>query len=732
VHIESFRIENFRRLKDVIVRLDRDTSIFVGANNSGKTSATHVFNLFLGKAKGDFQIYDFSADCWANFESFDPDMNDPHTELPRIILDLWLSVDDANIHRVVDLLPNLQWTGGLVGVRLTYGPRNGEMLLSNFAEARRNATLPQEQEAATYKPWPQNLTDYLTRRLKSEYEIRYSVLDAAQFTDDLKPKADYEPYPLGTTDSGAAKIVESLIRVDFLNAQRYLSDGEPRGRGEELSKRLARFYTRSLDKREADIEALSAVTESEERLNAHFADVFGPTLDRLTELGYPGMSNPSLVVKASFNAESILNGSARVCYTLPVGGHGAAAAAVMLPDQYNGLGFKNLIYMVVEVLDFHYSWIDGEGDRPPIHMVMIEEPESHLHVQLQQVFIRKIREILPTLPAGFETQMVVTTHSSHIIYEKTFEPIRYFKRADKDENPIYSDVRNLSTFYSAEESETRDFLLRYLKLTHCDLFFADAAILVEGNVERLLLPLILQKSAPGLQSCHLTILEVGGAFAHKFKKLVEFLGLTTLVITDLDSVANAEAGGTDHEDEGAKRSDSGKLPTCMTGTQGAVTSNETLKQWLPKLDSIADLLALDESDKCLPGPDGNLGSVRVAYQTEQAVTWRGTSANVAGRTLEEAFALQNLEWCQHPDQEHLGLQIKDRDALNVGELHRRIYERVRGFEKTTFALEVISNDINSWTAPKYISDGLTWLCTELQVAPASVTPAAAPEPEVQE
>src|SRR5699024_6607789 len=81
-----------------------------------------------------------------------------------------------------------------------------------------------------------------------------------------------------------------------------------------------------------------------------------------------------------------------------------------LPDQYNGLGFKNLIYMVIEVLDFHQAWAESATDRPPIHLVVIEEPEVHLHAQLQQVFIRKILEILPDPEPDFQTQLVATTH----------------------------------------------------------------------------------------------------------------------------------------------------------------------------------------------------------------------------------------------------------------------------------------------------------------------------------
>ena len=48
MHIKCFRIENFRRLKSALVQLEADRTIFVGANNSGKTSATHLFQMFLG------------------------------------------------------------------------------------------------------------------------------------------------------------------------------------------------------------------------------------------------------------------------------------------------------------------------------------------------------------------------------------------------------------------------------------------------------------------------------------------------------------------------------------------------------------------------------------------------------------------------------------------------------------------------------------------------------------
>ena len=246
-----------------------------------------------------------------------------------------------------------------------------------------------------------------------------------------------------------------------------------------------------------------------------------------------------------------------------------------LPDRYSGLGYKNLIYMVVELLDLHSQWMDVEEDRPPLHVIFIEEPEAHLHAQLQQVFIRKVFDILAIEGEDqihYSTQLTITTHSPHILYERGFRPVRYFRRSSGLEQ--ISEVLNLSAFYEETENPTRDFLTRYLRLTHCDLFFADAAVLVEGNVERLLLPQMIAKAAPQLQSAYLSILEIGGAFGHRFRTLIEYLGITTLIVTDIDSV-HGPAGDGDNlggDDEPDEMDDDGEVAgrVCMVHREGAV------------------------------------------------------------------------------------------------------------------------------------------------------------------
>lgn len=729
MHLHSYRLINYRRLRDVHVELASDISIFVGANNSGKTSATQAIQMFVSGSKERFSLFDFSSSTW---QTFDEIGNTPEgvdaPELPKISLDLWFEVTADDLYLAIPLLPSTAWEGTQVGVRIEFSTNNSTNLLQRYKAARQDAqarVVAMEGGAGDYVPWPKCLSDYLQKELQREYDFRYLVLDRTKFNAAFVQNEGYEPSIL-SGGQGGASILKSLIRVDFLHAQRHLSDptgGAPdnTGRSEDLSKRLSRFYKRNLDQRQDDHSALKALFESETGLNKHLAEVFKPTLKRLEQLGYPGINNPRLEIRSAINPATIMHQDARVHYML-----GNGEDAVALPDTYNGLGFKNLIYMVVEVLDVQAKWESEKDGRPPLHLIFIEEPEAHLHAQLQQVFIRNILDLLDTEGEEgsiFHTQTVVTTHSPHILYERGFKPIRYFRRSSGGNPEQTTEVINLSAFYSASDPKERDFLQRYLKLTHCDLFFADAAILVEGNVERLLLPEMIEKDAPSLKSACLCILEVGGAFAHKFKKLIEFLGLLTLIITDIDSVTvvadAAEAPNeADDADDTAEFEVPGEVPEeppqrkrgkkCTPASPGAVTSNQTLVQWLPKKLHIAELLAATDVDKIEDGAEGSGSKVRVAYQIPTNVEWAGAEAQLCGRTLEEAFGLENASWCQDADRYHIGLKLRGNPtspiALAEG-LHKRVTGK--GFDKTKFALGVLTE--NDWAVPLYINEGLVWL-----------------------
>jgi predicted ATP-binding protein involved in virulence len=73
---------------------------------------------------------------------------------------------------------------------------------------------------------------------------------------------------------------------------------------------------------------------------------------------------------------------------------------------------------------------------PGVHLIFVEEPEVHLHPQMQEVFIRKLGEnadvFSKELGASWPVQFIVSTHSSHVANEAHFETIRYFLMASDD------------------------------------------------------------------------------------------------------------------------------------------------------------------------------------------------------------------------------------------------------------------------------------------------------------
>lgn len=375
-------------------------------------------------------------------------------------------------------------------------------------------------------------------------------------------------------------------------------------------------------------------------------------------------------------------------------------------------------------------------------MIVIEEPEAHLHAQLQQVFIRQILNILKVEGQDadyYSTQLILTTHSAQILFEKGFKPIRYFRREGDAGTNQHSTSLNVSTFYKNDPHS--DFLERYMKLTHCDLFFADAAILVEGSVERILLPLMIEKCAEDLQSSYVSIMEVGGAYAFRFKSLLEFLGIPALIITDLDSVKQLkdEEDDEDNDENGEfeleltkEPDEQGQKPVtityrigeaCMTNIPEAITSNQTLVKWLPKKTLINELLAAKDADLLQVPSLSTRSTILVTYQRETLIKWDDEQVRIAGRTLEEAFALENAIWCQEKVRNHLGLRFRRKPAT-VLDLAEKVHKRVKSnsFNKTSFALGVLGEDPKGWNVPNYIKEGLLWLAKEVKPNEAAINP----------
>ncbi|WP_417519705.1 ATP-dependent nuclease [Minwuia sp.] len=675
MQIDRINIRNFRRLESASSAIEERETVFVGPNNSGKTSATAVFRCFLGQRK--FRIYDFSVSKIEDIDAFGEDGD--AEKLPVIELDIWFRIDPETIEfgRAFTLLPNLSEDFERLGIRLSFGATDPNKLRDAYL-----GTYPVQGD----EPPAKSLSHYLTldSNLARFFEVSYSSLE----------ESEGEVKAAGLDQSEGKSLLQSLIRIDFVDAQRNIDDEEGH-RANKLSSAFAGFYKNNLDQPEIAAEAQQVIDENNERLTEHYAVQFDPLMVVIRGLGVPSVNDRDLKIVSTLNPETALRGSTDLLYV-------DAARNHELPELYNGLGFKNLIYMAIQAKHFHAQWLKTPANRPLCHVIFIEEPEVHLHAQVQQTFIRKIWEVLESSAAaegeeGLVPQLVVTTHSSHILDATEFEKVRYFRRcalADDDENAEIlnaTEIHSLRDFQptavevegqAATEQEALEFLQRYLRLTHCDLFFADAAILVEGAAEKLLLPRMIGESASRLGASYLTILEIGGAYAHRFDELLTFLKIPYLVITDLDSVEP-----------------DGQHPACRADEDGALTSNASLKQLLG-VNSVAELIELSADQKT----EEEKGRF-ISFQQDVLVEEDAKSLSMRPRTLEEAIAYQNFDLLRNGDL-NIGKEIPD----ELGEAFDTIYNQIKSsnFKKTDFAMSLLATNA-AWQTPAYIAEGLRWL-----------------------
>jgi predicted ATP-dependent endonuclease of OLD family len=758
MRIDFVEIRNFRRLAAIKIDFSKETTLFVGANNSGKTSAIHALRYFLVQQKA-FSVHDIPLAHWARIdklgEGFEKSENGEPPEykwtdlLPS--LDVWLKISEGEVHRVAHLIPTLDWKADQgIGVRLQLEPKKSDELLKSFLKAKKaacdtlcacepdNATSAEkvtgqakaDGSCRTFALWPESLMAFLKKHMSSFLTVKHYLLDPSkkatsncgairpqELPDDVEPLED-------NSFKGLIKINEVPAHRDLSDYSGVQGDGEgsdqpERGRKQLLTAQLRAYYSKHLDPLKApepsDIQALRAIYEAETIFDERLKDRFKTPLDELEQLGYPGVANPRLVIATSIKPEEGLRHQSAVQYEV-VPTDGKNAAPCRLPEQCNGLGYQNLISMVFRLISFRDDWmkvgkaarIDEETgarqDSPePLHLVLLEEPEAHLHVQVQQVFIRKAYEVLrgSALEGGspLSTQLVVSTHSGHIAHEVDFADMRYFRRlpaCNSGQTPT-STVVNLSEVFGTPH-ETERFVSRYLQATHADLFFADGAILVEGAAERMLVPHFIRNHYEKLRSCYVTLLEVGGSHAHRLKQLIKHLGLNTLIITDIDALDKSRTKA---------------LPNRGTGL---ITGNNVLKEWHPRKDQLDELLDLSEEKK--EKPYDNFFSIRVAYQIPVQVALKENDHTSEGlpSTFEDALVFENIELFRQA--EGAGLLKRFKDAIlsnnSVSDVGHALFEALKSGTKAEFALDMLyCNDPKSIRVPEYIHNGLKWLETKL-------------------
>jgi predicted ATP-dependent endonuclease of OLD family len=745
MHIDAVEIANFRKLKAARIGLSPETTVLVGANNSGKTSATVAMRYFLvERDRSALSLNDFTLSHWPVIDEMGKQWEAAKVALQELpnpewspmlpFVDVWLSATKAEAHFVQKLIPTLDWEGGLLGVRLRLEPKESMQLQRDYLQAREQALNIEKADKTTGDKlvlWPRSLTEFLQRRFSMQFTVRAFILDPAKRTDPEHGVA--KPQVIADDDEPIdGEPFKGLIHIDEIPAQRGFgqserkrdADGEDRAIAgaaatRRMSEQLRRYWNKHLDPFEnpddKDIDALRAIESAQRAFDERLRDGFKAALGEVEGLGYPGVTDPKLKISTRLKPVDGLNHDAAVQYVVPIAG--GTAIALNLPEESNGLGYQNLISMVFRLMSFRDAWMrvgkvsnenlsDGGAPIPPLHLVLIEEPEAYLHTQVQQVFIRQAYKILrkhPQLGDGknLTTQLVLSTHSSHIAHECEFEELRYFRRLPAAENSVpTSCVVHLGSVFGTD-LETKRFVTRYIRVTHCDLFFADAAVLVEGPAERILVPFFVRHH-PDLKSLHesyITWLEIGGSHAHRLRKLIEHLGLTTLIVTDLDAMDNA-----------------GTAAVPVRGS-GLTSRNQTLTTWCPEKSDVDVLLDLPGDDKIKTYKEQSF-QVRAAYQCPVEVEFKGNKSEALCNTLEDALVMGNLALFGSTNGTGLWGRLKAAvdSSADVPSLSTALFDALKGGGKAEFSLNLLElKDPTALNPPFYILDGLKWLSKQIRV-----------------
>lgn len=350
MQIKRFDIQNFRKLKCCKIELSDKTTVFVGANNSGKTSAMDALAKFLSARK--FVLNDITLSnrkklndigmTWTKEEEIDTDkwMKEIETIMPT--LDVWIDVADNELHYVSNIIPTLDWEGGVLGVRFIYLPKDIQKLCALYRESFDAAAKTcSSSPKVKLSLWPQNLCDYLGKGdfFHTLFETKAYVLDPSKMNDDALQPTDY------LMECATSNPLSGLVKIDIISAQRGFSDTSDEGVGEvnyhaqNLSSQLRNYYDKHLDPENEpspeDLKTLKAMEKAKEAFNATLSNKFHDAILELEDLGYPGVNDPKITIESKVSASDTLKHDAAVQYALTSN----PKDNMKLPEKYNGLGY---------------------------------------------------------------------------------------------------------------------------------------------------------------------------------------------------------------------------------------------------------------------------------------------------------------------------------------------------------------------------------------------------------
>lgn len=685
--LKKMKVKNFRLLKNFELNFKDELSLVIGKNNCGKTSSIIVLDKMLNSSKLFWEDINLECqkDLYKKIIGFDITKLDEVQLLETINMQLFIEYNDN------DSYENIQ------KFMMDLNPDNNIIVLEfiSLIAAKKIIELKNimsEKNIEDFKSFSKFMSKNFGNFFETKKYSRGFDVEANKITQDRSEEIDN-------------KDIQKVIKVAGIRADRAVSNDD---RNHVLSGLTGKYFS---SYKAAKDESESVFTRLEEKLEEADKELYKIYNGEKSEAGEPidgifsdvidviktygGAENGiDIAIESSISEKNLLSDNTNLSYR--------QGGDCSLPETYNGLGYLNLIGILFEIETNIQELFEQPAD---INLLYIEEPEAHTHPQLQYIFIRNIKSHIKAhrnkllKEKNKQLQILITSHSSHIVSECNFDDIIYLKK--NGNTVIAKSFNSLKEEYGGDEQKGFKFVKQYLTMNRSELFFTDKAICIEGDTERILMPMMMHKidnkekpkaDLIPLLSQNISIIEVG-AHSHIFIPLFEFLGIKVLIITDIDAATKNNNGRyvKSHPQE-AKYTNNASIKDFFKDTCLDESNNE-----------FEELLKKTPEDKIK-------NNIRIAYQIpETDGEYQASSFEDAFIALNKDFILKNKEGlCEYG-----ALKDFSNDEIENGDYYNFALNNVK--KKSAFASSLLYFDDENgeedekWVVPHYIEEGLLWI-----------------------